>query len=606
MSKKKKTIKKKPGNIERNRMEELIMPLVLFILAVIPLVVYFKAITMEGKTLELWGISTAADFFSYYKMLLFLIVTGAASVLFILYIAYNNHKIKRSLLYIPLIGYATLVLLSTFRAEHKGVALIGFFERFEGMFVLLGYMAVLFIVFNIVNQEQQVRMLFLSLGISAVIIGTIGLFQYIGLDLFRSELGRQLILPSQYSYLADQLIFTQEETTIYSTLYHSNYLGSYMAMVIPLLATIFFFCKKNYSKLVLGLIILLLFVNILGSRSRGGFLGLVFAFVLLVIISRRHLMINWRYWLASFAAASALFFAMNVYSQGILLDRLLSVTYDPRIAVNPGGLEDVVTEKDRAYIVTQEEELVLVKTGEGIVFQDPRGNVLEYTREENTISFSNVEYSDYRVAFWIYQEMPLVEVTKNGLQLSFSVKDDGFSLLNHQREEVEITPVDSWGFTGREGMGSARGFIWSRSFPLLRQTLLLGLGPDTFALHFPQHDYVGKLKAYGTMNMLVDKPHNLYLQTAINTGVASLIAKLALLWLYVASSIKLYFNNLFSDQFSIYGAAIFTAICGYLTAGLFNDSVISVAPVFWVLLGAGFSINHRLKLEKEKMQSNAP
>ncbi|HHX61128.1 MAG TPA: hypothetical protein GX707_10515 [Epulopiscium sp.] len=35
---------------------------------------------------------------------------------------------------------------------------------------------------------------------------------------------------------------------------------------------------------------------------------------------------------------------------------------------------------------------------------------------------------------------------------------------------------------------------------------------------------------------------------------------------------------------------IFAAICGYLIAGLFNDSVVSVAPVFWILWGLGIGL----------------
>ncbi len=601
MSKKKRAIKKRQEKVAQNRLETLLLLLVLFVLAVLPLVVYGKMITLEGSALELWGVRSVIDFFSYYKMLLFLVATGSASLLFTVYMIKHTERLKRTNLYVPIIAFSFLVLFSALLAEHKEIALVGFFERYEGLFVLLGYMLFFCIAFNIFNREEQIRRLFLALGISAVVIGTIGLFQYLGLDPFQAELGRQLLLPSRYSYLADQLIFTLEETVIYSTLYHSNYLGKYMAMIIPLSATMFIFCKKNYGKLVLGFIILLMFVNLLGSKSRGGFLGLILAFLLLAIISRRKLIHNWRYCLISFAVASTLFLLMNFYSQGVLLDRALSVTYDPRVTVNPEGLEDIMIEGNRVKIVTQEEELVLVNRGDGISFLDRRGDVLDFVQEKNEILFSAEEYSEYQVTIWSYQERPLIEVNKNNLQLVFLVKEDGFSFFNHRSEEVEIQPVESWGFAGMEALGSARGYIWSRSLPLLKKTIIIGLGPDTFALHFPQHDYVGKLKAYGTMNIIVDKPHNLYLQTAINTGAASLVAKLILFAYYIASSIKLYFVNRFDDYFSIYGAAIFTAVCGYLTAGLFNDSVISVAPVFWVLLGVGFSINRRLEREKQEI-----
>ncbi|HBM75914.1 MAG TPA: O-antigen ligase domain-containing protein, partial [Clostridiaceae bacterium] len=63
---------------------------------------------------------------------------------------------------------------------------------------------------------------------------------------------------------------------------------------------------------------------------------------------------------------------------------------------------------------------------------------------------------------------------------------------------------------------------------------------------------------------------------------------------YFVSSVKAYFNNKFENFYSIAGLAIFTAICGYLGAGFFNDSVVSVAPVFWVLLGLGTAINLKL------------
>ena len=34
---------------------------------------------------------------------------------------------------------------------------------------------------------------------------------------------------------------------------------------------------------------------------------------------------------------------------------------------------------------------------------------------------------------------------------------------------------------------------------------------------------------------------------------------------------------------------------GYLAASMFNDHIVSVAPLFWIILGIGISINFRLK-----------
>lgn len=43
------------------------------------------------------------------------------------------------------------------------------------------------------------------------------------------------------------------------------------------------------------------------------------------------------------------------------------------------------------------------------------------------------------------------------------------------------------------------------------------------------------------------------------------------------------------------GAGIFVGITGYLITGLFNDSVVGIAQIFWVLLGLGFLCNKLIR-----------
>lgn len=76
-----------------------------------------------------------------------------------------------------------------------------------------------------------------------------------------------------------------------------------------------------------------------------------------------------------------------------------------------------------------------------------------------------------------------------------------------------------------------RGYIWSRTIPILPDYLVLGAGPDCFLYEFPQDDILGKLYAYGTGSIVVDKPHNLYLQIFVNEGGIALLAFLAVAYL---------------------------------------------------------------------------
>jgi len=120
---------------------------------------------------------------------------------------------------------------------------------------------------------------------------------------------------------------------------------------------------------------------------------------------------------------------------------------------------------------------------------------------------------------------------------------------------------------------------------------VVGRGPDTFALHFPQDELIAKVNIYGQTSVVIDKPHSLYLQTAIQTGVVSLLALLWLFAVYVRQSCQLYVWSEAPLPHVALGAPLFAAFCGYAVAAIFNDSVISVAPVFWVVLGLGIAVN---------------
>ena len=60
-------------------------------------------------------------------------------------------------------------------------------------------------------------------------------------------------------------------------------------------------------------------------------------------------------------------------------------------------------------------------------------------------------------------------------------------------DEVKIAPGAI--FTSHESFASSRGYIWSRTIPLLKETLFIGTGADTFVIAFPQDDYIGKINS---------------------------------------------------------------------------------------------------------------
>ena len=185
-----------------------------------------------------------------------------------------------------------------------------------------------------------------------------------------------------------------------------------------------------------------------------------------------------------------------------------------------------------------------------------------------------------------------------GTYFLFGEYEGKLTALDKFGNPIDIdTAVESWGFKGVERLGSNRGYIWSRSIPLLKNNIFIGSGTDTFVFEFPQQDVRSKLNYLGNPYVIIDKPHNMFLQIGINTGVISLIVMLVLFILYIVQTVKRVFNDK-EQSLNAIRLGIMAGIVAYLAAAMTTDSVVSVAPVFWTLLGAGFGanvINHEKK-----------
>lgn len=130
--------------------------------------------------------------------------------------------------------------------------------------------------------------------------------------------------------------------------------------------------------------------------------------------------------------------------------------------------------------------------------------------------------------------------------------------------------------SGSEYPGSTRMLIWKRAVRLIPERPFLGYGPDTFDIAFMGRFRVDVNKYIG--KIIIDKAHNEYLQIAVATGIPSLIAYLSFLYFVLSKSFK-------NANKNILIVPLFCSITGYLSQAFFNISVVSVAPVFWALLG---------------------
>ena len=74
-----------------------------------------------------------------------------------------------------------------------------------------------------------------------------------------------------------------------------------------------------------------------------------------------------------------------------------------------------------------------------------------------------------------------------------------------------------------------------------------------------------------------------------------MLAVLAFYLMYLFGSIRLYWRSRFEDYYSQMGAAVLIGSLGYMASSVFNDSTITVAPVFWALMGVGLAMNYQVR-----------
>jgi O-antigen ligase len=469
------------------------------------------------------------------------------------------------------------------------------------------------------RNTKDYKYIIASLLVVIVVNTVLGVSQYFGNDLYNTAFVKNIIMPKELAKNA-AVELAYEEGKIYGTMFHYNYMGSFGAMMVPLFAVLTMLIKNVKAKLASSIATLASLFLLLGSTSRAGLIGLSLAFIIAIILFGKFILKRWKLVIPIVAGFVIILASLNIVTKGTIFSRIPTLINDAFGIFMPSEegfdykdhipVRDIITKEGKVYITLQsKEEIVVEYTKEEPGFYDAQGNEIDYTLNGNTYDSADSRFS--HVSFQLIgadddQEVKdaMIIYVNNipAFMLRMDQKVGVYLADSFTGEKIDIDYPETLGFKKKERLGSARGYIWSRSLPMLKETFLVGYGPDVFIMKFPQRDYLGKYYAYDTPNMTVDKPHNLYLQIAINQGIIALLAFLALTCGYIAESIKIYALKDHYDSKEAIGMATMLAIVGYMGAGFFNDSIVSVAPIFWILLGVGVSINYLVKKERRRVE----
>lgn len=141
-----------------------------------------------------------------------------------------------------------------------------------------------------------------------------------------------------------------------------------------------------------------------------------------------------------------------------------------------------------------------------------------------------------------------------------------------------------------EKSGSGRLLIWKITSDAIKKSPIIGTGLDTLQSRLLRDNFDGYTYYVNTKKAGIDKAHNEFLEYWACGGILTLISYVALIGVILT---KL-FKRREDDRCKIY----FLMILGYVIQSFFNISVIGVAPLYWILLGA--AVKHYRDLDKAK------
>lgn len=598
-----KNASKRKNNInDENKVINIIYLLpILFIVGILPLIMRlhnYKANLSDYNWFS--KEDNYVDFFLYYKQLTFVVVLTIMAFLIIYRFIKDKKNLHYPIIFIPLTIYACLILLSTLFSKYKYFGFHGVFEQFESVFVLLGYCLTVYYVYTFVKTEKQIMYIIGTILISSILLGLLGLSQITNHDFFTTMSGWRMITPPQYWSLKDSFNF-HFLGTVYLTLFNPNYVGSYASMVLPLLITRAIITKNTGLKITYLCAALGVILCLIGSKSTTGIFSIVLGCFLALILFRKQLFKNRKILIGAITFVVLGIIILNIKFNSFMINQYHEIT---NIEKSTPALTEIQTNTDNIIVKYNANSLQIgFSLGEEgrckFDVSDAEAIPVKYVTDttNDSVTLQDGRFPGFVLTPCLNGDGALAfSVTIDGTPWYFTnqVLDNTYYFINNYGKYDKMMTAPSALFTGYENYATRRGYIWSRTLPLLKDKIILGSGAESFIFVFPNQDYVNKYN-YQFINEVISKPHNMYLQIGVQSGVLSLISFLVFFIMYFVSSLKLYIKGSFMNYYSYIGATILISTTCYMISGFANDSNITVAPLFWVLLGLGIAINHIVK-----------
>lgn len=620
---------------------------VLIALCIIPLIILTKDYETEFSQF-IWFNNeerSQIDSFEYAKSIL-VIIMGGISAAILCFREYSNTQKKKRLFEgasIPVCVlwgiYLIMVILSSVLSKYPNLAFTGGgYGQWQTMWVLLAYGMLFMYAYLYINSENRGILMIKCMMITTGLLSLLGTLQTAGCNPLKWQWVQNIITSRSTT---EAISFADGVSSVILSFNNPNYVGPYIALVLPVvIAFIAIRASEDKTKRILckiaGVLIAAgLVISLFGVSSSAGLIavagGIVFAVILILasVFSRpkpekeavcqtgeaeqdpdrskknfpkKGILIG--------AAAVVLLVAAGIFAVNSTFvkntaNRLLQGSEDTR------NIASIVNKKDELKVTLRND----TKFTLGMHF-DQNGalsftayddqkqpievqydsNNNQYTLSDERFSMITLNPNNFSLENNIYSGFKFNDVP-NSISFTFMYVDGEWKYYTPFGKLMKLHTVESFGFKDSQNIANRRGFIWSRTIPLMKDYWFTGIGPNAFIIAFPNDDFVGS-KRVGDTTTLVDKPHNAFLQTFIQTGGVSAIAYAGLWIVYMVCGIRILWGRKKYTDLEKISMGLLTGMFAFFIAELTNDTVVGTQNIYWILLGTGFAINRIICAER--------
>ncbi len=251
-----------------------LIPLVI-VIVVVPLVLSVHLFYNGMEGFSWFGEERESlDLALYYKALLIKTCGAIAMVLIIgLYVKNKPSFIDDKKSYGPILSvllFSILSILSSALASHSWEASFGGYARFEGCYVVLSYVVFFYFTFGYARSIELIKFLLDALMVGAALLSLLGVVEvFSGMRLIEMEWFK----PFLYLVEPVDIKITSSLNMISSTLENSNYVGSYVPLVLPYCLLLLIRGEKLWRRIMAGITFELMGIYLYASGSETGLIA---------------------------------------------------------------------------------------------------------------------------------------------------------------------------------------------------------------------------------------------------------------------------------------------------------------------------------------------